>query len=89
MWSATESRHEQLWREDTVVLLERLATRTTNGFGRSGAEREWVLADVAAVEPLLRATADVEIDPRAPVAEVADRLVEIARTAAASGRRSP
>jgi hypothetical protein len=63
------------------VLLERLATRTTNTFGRSSDERERVLADLAAVEPLLRAGADVEIDTRAPVAEVADRLVRIARAA--------
>jgi dephospho-CoA kinase len=61
------------------VLLERLATRSTNTFGKSRQERERILADLAAVEPLLRARADVEIDTRAPVAEVADRLVRIAR----------
>jgi broad-specificity NMP kinase len=61
------------------VLLRRLADRTTNGFGKSDDERERVLADLAAVEPLLRATADAEIDTRAPVTEVADRLVAIAR----------
>lgn len=70
----------------TSAALTELARR---GFRRSGAEREWVLADVAAVEPLLRASADAEIDTRAPVAQVAERLVGIARTAAASGRRSP
>jgi shikimate kinase len=132
VWSAEESRPEQLWREDRIdelltrleqaaageplfvggcvrnqgrfrsrfaavvllsapveVVLRRLADRTTNDFGRTGDERERVLADLAAVEPLLRATADAEIDTRAPVAEVADRLVAIARTAAASGRRCP
>jgi broad-specificity NMP kinase len=71
------------------VLLRRLADRTTNGFGKSDDERERVLADLAAVEPLLRATADAEIDTRAPVPEVADRLAAIARTVAARGRRSP
>ena len=63
------------------VLLERLATRATNDFGKSGDERERILADLAAVEPLLRASASEEIDTRAPVRAVADRLVEIARNA--------
>ena len=63
------------------VLLERVATRVTNDFGKSSDERERILADLATVEPRLRAGADVEIDTRAPVADVADRLIEIARTA--------
>ncbi|HKV69538.1 MAG TPA: AAA family ATPase, partial [Gaiellales bacterium] len=61
------------------TLLERLATRTTNAFGKVAAERKAVLADLRAVEPLLRAGATAEIDTRAPVAEVADRILEIAR----------
>ncbi len=71
------------------VLLRRLASRTTNDLGKTGDERERVLADLAAVEPLLRAAADAEIDTRTPVAAVADRLVAIARRAAGSGRRCP
>ena len=63
--------------EQTMV--ERLATRTTNDFGKRAAEREAILADLRVVEPLLRARATAEIDTRAPVAEVAARLVEIAR----------
>jgi dephospho-CoA kinase len=63
------------------VLLERLATRVTHDFGKSSDERERILADLATVEPLLRAGADAEIDTRAPVAEVADRLARIARDA--------
>ena len=63
------------------VLLERLATRVTNDFGKSTDERDRILADLAAVEPLLRVSASAEIDTRAPVTEVADRLVEIARRA--------
>ena len=65
------------------ALLERLATRTTNDFGKLAAEREAILADLRAVEPLLRAGATAEIDTRAPVAEVAARLVDIARGPAA------
>ncbi len=40
-------------------------------------------------EPLLRAAADAEIDTRAPVAEVADRLLAVARRGAGSGRPCP
>ncbi len=63
--------------EQTV--LERLATRTTNGFGKRGAERAAIVDDLRTVEPLLRAGATVEIDTRAPVAEIAGRLEAIAR----------
>jgi hypothetical protein len=38
------------------VLLERLATRVTNPFGKDAAERERILEDLHNVEPLLRAT---------------------------------
>jgi dephospho-CoA kinase len=60
------------------VMLERLATRRTNDFGKSEDERRAILRDLRAVEPLLRAGATAEIDARAPVAEVADRLEAIA-----------
>jgi hypothetical protein len=59
-------------------MLERLATRRTNDFGKSEDERRAILRDLRAVEPLLRAGATAEIDARAPVAEVADRLEAIA-----------
>ncbi len=44
------------------VLVDRLATRTTNQFGKTAEELEKILADLREVEPLLRAVADVEID---------------------------
>jgi dephospho-CoA kinase len=56
------------------VLLERVASRTTNGYGKDPVERTWILEDLAAVEPLLRATATTEIDTDRPLAEVADLL---------------
>jgi AAA domain-containing protein len=61
------------------VMLQRLATRATNDFGKSDAERRAILGDLRAVEPLLRAGATVEIDTRVPVGEVADRLDALAR----------
>jgi hypothetical protein len=56
------------------VLLDRVARRTTNGYGKDPVERAWILQDLAAVEPLLRATATAEIDTDRPLAEVADLL---------------
>src|SRR4051794_6656055 len=61
------------------VMLERLATRTTNPFGKREAERQAILRDLRAIEPLLRAGATVEIDTRVPVADVADRLEGVIR----------
>src|SRR5215210_1769609 len=42
------------------VILDRLATRLTNDFGKSAAEREQILRDLSSVEPLLRAGATAE-----------------------------
>jgi adenylate kinase family enzyme len=61
------------------VMLERIATRTTNEFGKREEERRAILGDVRAVEPLLRAGATFEIDTRAPVAQIADRLEAVIR----------
>jgi dephospho-CoA kinase len=60
------------------VILERVAGRRTNDFGKTDSEREQILNDLAAVEPLLRRGATAEIDTRAPLAEVVDALVRIA-----------
>ena len=56
------------------VLLERLRTRTTNSYGRDGAEVANVLADLDAVEPLLRRSADLVLSTTAPVSSVADTV---------------
>src|SRR3954469_15540939 len=52
------------------VLLRRIATRTSNDYGKSVDERERVLADLAGVEPLLRATCTHEIDATQPMGAV-------------------
>jgi dephospho-CoA kinase len=67
-----------LLRAPADVLLERIATRTNNPFGKSEAERAAILRDLAEVEPLLRAGATAEIDTRAPVESVADELEALA-----------
>ena len=63
------------------VILSRVTTRDTNDFGKTAAERERILKDLIMVEPLLRAGATAEIDTRAPLDEVVDRLERIALTA--------
>lgn len=63
------------------VILERVATRETNDFGKSDDERERILSDAAAFEPLLRAGATAEIDTRAPLDQVVAALERIAADA--------
>ena len=70
------------------VMLERLETRTTNDFGKRDAERDAVLADLRAVEPLLRAGATAEIDTRSPVGALADRLDALLREVHHQTRRA-
>jgi dephospho-CoA kinase len=60
------------------VILDRVATRDTNEFGKNNVERDFILQDLAAVEPLLRAGATAEIDTRAPLDEVVDELERVA-----------
>ncbi|MFE7676551.1 AAA family ATPase [Streptomyces albidoflavus] len=67
------------------VMLERVAARTGNPFGNSAEDRERIVADTVEVEPLLRASATVEIDTRGPVAGVVERLTLLAGAPPASG----
>jgi adenylate kinase family enzyme len=60
------------------VLLARVATRTTNGFGRAPGERRRIVEDTTVVEPLLRRRATAVIDTRAPLEEVVDALLRAA-----------
>ncbi|MFE1150179.1 AAA family ATPase [Streptomyces albidoflavus] len=60
------------------VMLERIAARTTNPYGKTSEDRERVIADTAEVLPLLRSSATVEIDTRSPVEDVVERLALLA-----------
>lgn len=66
----------------TVVVLDRIARRTNNPFGKIDEERSRILADIAEVEPLLRQSATHEIDTARPLSEVVDVLAGIADGAA-------
>lgn len=60
------------------VMIERLATRTNNDFGKRPEELAKILSDKASFEARLRAGADVEIDTSVPLAEVVDGVVAVA-----------
>jgi dephospho-CoA kinase len=60
-----------------AVLVARLATRTTNAYGKHPAEVARVLDLQQAIEPRLRAVAGHEIDTRLPLAEVVATILQI------------
>ena len=69
--------HVVLLSAPVEVLLERVATRTNNPYGRAPEQRADIRRYVADVEPLLRQSATLELDGRRPVAELADVLEEL------------
>jgi dephospho-CoA kinase len=66
------------------VIVARLATRTTNPFGKRPEEVARTLRLMETVEPMLRRGAGYEIDTSAPLAEVVEEVLRIA--AGATGR---
>jgi shikimate kinase len=58
------------------ILAERLATRTTNPYGKDPAELAETLQYKQKVEPLLRAAATLEVVTTVPVARVADIVLD-------------
>ena len=58
------------------VLAKRLATRTTNPYGKDPAELAETLQYQQTVEPLLRASATLEVVTTVPVAQVADIVLD-------------
>lgn len=60
------------------VLIERLATRTNNTYGKHPNELAEVLGYLETVEPRLRRSATHEIDTRAPLDEVVAAVLRLA-----------
>jgi hypothetical protein len=60
------------------VLLDRIARRTTNDYGKTPLERAMILDDLAVIEPLLRQGCTHELDASRPLDEVVDDLIAIA-----------
>lgn len=69
--------HVVLLSAPEAVLLERLAKRTNNPYGKTPEDIERVLGDLATVEPLLRRIADAEVDTSRPLSEVADAVLAL------------
>ena len=61
------------------VILDRIARRTTNNYGKTPVERAMILDDLARVEQLLRASCTHELDASRPLDEVVADLIAIAR----------
>ena len=61
------------------ILMERLATRTTNPYGKDPAELAESLEYLRTVEPLLRASATLEVVTTVPVTRVADIVLDHVR----------
>ena len=59
------------------TLLERVATRTGNPYGKSPDELSRILDDLENVEPLLRRVADHEIRTTAPLDEIVEDVLRL------------
>ena len=70
--------HVVLLTAPLVILVERLATRTNNAYGKSTEEFRRFLDDVQNVEPLLRRVADHEVRTTAPLDEVVTTILRLA-----------
>lgn len=58
-----------------AVIVERLASRTTNPYGKRPAEVERILSLQQTVEPMLRTIAGLEVDTRAALDQVVDSVL--------------
>ena len=63
------------------VILERVANRTTNDYGKGIGELDLIRFHLETVEPLLRATSTHEIDASKPLDDVVEALVAIGQSA--------
>lgn len=71
--------HIVLLSAPTGLLIERLATRTTNPYGKHPEELARILGHVQTVEPRLRRAATLEVDTSAPVNRVIEAVLRLVR----------
>ena len=69
------------------VMVERLATRTNNPFGKTSDELAKILADLETYEPLMRRDATHEIDTSQPLDRVIDEIPQPDLAATGTMRR--
>lgn len=70
--------HVVLLSAPAEVLLERIASRTNNAYGKRPEEAAQVLANLREIEPKLRRIATCTIDAALPVEEVIEQLLALA-----------
>jgi dephospho-CoA kinase len=66
--------HIALLSAPAEIMLARIAARSDNPYGKTAVERALILEHLAGVQPRLRATATIEIDASAPLADVVRQL---------------
>ena len=59
------------------VLLQRIARRDNNDFGKTDAQQASILRDLREVEPLMRRTCTVEIDATQPLQVIVEQLARL------------
>jgi hypothetical protein len=74
--------HIVLLSAPAAVIVERLATRTNNPYGKHPDEVARVLGLVQTIEPLLRKAAGHEIDTSAPLDEVVATVLRLVQAPA-------
>jgi shikimate kinase len=71
------------------TVIDRLAARTGNPYGTAPGDMDRILADLAAVEPLLRKAADHEIRTTIPLADVVAEVLHLAGISAGGHHTGP
>jgi shikimate kinase len=71
--------HVVLLSAPTPVIVERLATRTNNPYGKDPDELARVLGHIETVEPLLRRRATLEVDTSAPLDQIVETILRLVR----------
>jgi shikimate kinase len=71
--------HVVLLSAPTPVIVERLAARTNNPYGKHPDELAQILGYIETVEPLLRRGASVEVDTSAPLDQVVETILRLVR----------
>ena len=72
--------HVLLLSAPVPVIVERLATRTNNPYGKHPDELAEILTNVETIEPLLRRGATLEIDTSVPIEQVLQAVLDVVRS---------
>lgn len=71
--------HVVLLSAPAEVILERVRVRTSNAYGSTQEDRTEILHNLDSFEPVLRATATLELDATRPLVEIADAIESLLR----------